>query len=72
VRRRSRWRTRSGRVRRDWELTFEPLSAPTLEPITGRPQTTDPLAGHKVAFHTAEAAIGFAKRKGWDVRVISG
>jgi hypothetical protein len=70
VRRRARWRTGSGRVRRDWELTFEPTSAPTLDPLTGWTQTTDPLAGHKVAFHTADAAIAFAERKGWDVRLV--
>lgn len=69
IRRRSRWRTRSGHVRRDWELSFEPTRAPTLDPLTGWTQTTDPLAGHKVAFHTAEAAIAFARRKGWEVRL---
>ena len=70
VRRRSRWRTRSGRIRRDWELMFEPTTAPTLDPLTGSTQTTNPLAGHMVAFHTADAAIAFAKRKGWEVRLI--
>jgi ETC complex I subunit conserved region. len=70
VRRRSRWRTASGHIRRDWELTFEPTSAPTLDPLTGWTQTQDPLAGHKVAFHTADAAIAFAERKGWDVRLV--
>jgi hypothetical protein len=70
VRRRSQWRTRSGRIRRDWELTFEPTNAPTLDPLMGWTHTTDPLSRHKVAFHTAEAAIAFAKRKGWDVTLI--
>jgi ETC complex I subunit-like protein len=37
----------------------------------GWTRTTDPLASHRVAFHTADAAIAFAKRKGWDVRVVS-
>jgi hypothetical protein len=71
VRRRSRWRTRSGRVHRDWELEFDPTSGSTPEPLMGWTQTSDPLAGHRVAFHTADAAIAFAQRKGWDVRVVS-
>lgn len=71
VRKRSRWRTRSGRVHRDWELSFEPTSGPTSEPLVAWTQTTDPLAGHRVAFHTEDAAVAFAKRKGWDVRVVA-
>jgi hypothetical protein len=49
---------------------FDATSPATLDPLTGQPQTSDPLAGHKVAFHTADAAIAFARRKGWGVRVV--
>jgi hypothetical protein len=38
----------------------------------GWSQTTDPLAGHTVMFHTAKAAVAFANRRGWAVRLIGG
>jgi regulator of nucleoside diphosphate kinase len=62
----------SARAGRNWELTFEPASPPSLDPLMGWTETNDPLAGHKVAFRTARDAIRFASRKGWDYRLVGG
>jgi hypothetical protein len=55
-----------------WMLEFDAATAPGLDPLMGWTTQTDPLAGHKIAFHTAEAAMAFANRQGWRHQVIEG
>ena len=60
----------SGRARRTWILEFEATTAPGLDPLMGWTTQTDPLAGHEIAFHTAEAALAFARRQGWRPHIV--
>jgi len=70
IRRRGRSVVQSGRARRTWTIEFDPTSASRVEPLMGWTTQADPTAGHALAFHTAEAAIRFANRKGWRVHVV--
>ena len=72
IRRKARSVMQSGGVRRTWVLAFEGRSKPQLDGLMGWTGSTDPLAGVEMRFPTAEAAITFARRKGWTYRVQGG
>ena len=71
IRRPTKCATQSGRARtKDWVLSFEPSSRPEPDRLmgwNGSADTRRPLALH---FPTREAALVFARRRGWSVTVI--
>jgi regulator of nucleoside diphosphate kinase len=72
IRRKTRSVMQSGGARRAWVLAFERLSKPQVDGLMGWTGSSDPLATVEMRFPTAEAAIAFARRKGWSYRVQGG
>jgi hypothetical protein len=55
----------SGRANtRLWELSFEPATARTPDPLTGWTQSTDMDGQVRLRFATREEAVAYAKRHG--------
>jgi hypothetical protein len=62
--------TQSGRARTgDWTLQFEPGEPKRIDPLTGWFGSGDTRAQVRLAFPTAEAAVEYAKAKGWPYEV---
>jgi hypothetical protein len=55
----------SGRARtRNWLLTFERRTAPSIEPLMGWTSGDDPLTQVELSFPTLQSAICYAERQG--------
>ncbi len=52
-----------------WTLQFEPAEPKRIDPLTGWSGSGDTRAQVRLAFPTAEAAIAYAKAKGWAYEV---
>lgn len=57
------------RARRGWMLELVPETAQRPEPLMGWISGDDPRRQVRLRFTTREAAIRFAERRGWRVRV---
>lgn len=56
----------SGRATaKSWVLEFEPMFAPTIDPLMGWTGSRDALQQVRLTFPTKEQAIAFAERQGW-------
>lgn len=53
----------------NWVLEHEPASAKKIDPLMGWTGTTDTQAQVKLAFSSLEAALDYAKRKGFEPKV---
>lgn len=61
----------SGKARtRKWHLVFEESSPPFVEPLMGWVGMRDTTQELHLTFTTCEEAITYAKKKGYDYRVI--
>ena len=61
----------SGRARtKEWTLDFEPSEAKKPDPLTGWAGSGDTRDQIRLNFPTAEAAIDYCERQGWDYTVI--
>lgn len=57
----------SGRARTDrWVLEFEPSEPKRADPLTGWAGSGDTLDQIRLSFPTAEAAVAYAEKQGWD------
>ena len=57
----------SGRANTDtWQLEFEPAEPKRPDPLTGWAGSGDTREQVRLAFPTAEAAIAYAEKQGWD------
>ncbi|WP_207460064.1 NADH dehydrogenase ubiquinone Fe-S protein 4 [Azospirillum sp. SYSU D00513] len=64
IRRRGHGPLTSGKARAgDWILSFQPTSAPFIEPLMGWCGGTDPLRHVELRFPSREAAVRFAERR---------
>jgi regulator of nucleoside diphosphate kinase len=72
IRPRSRSPMQSGLGAPGWTLAFDASVGSDIEPLMGWTRSRDPLAGHEMGFPTAEAALAFARRKGWRYRIVGG
>ena len=57
----------SGKARTDtWQLEFEPAEAKRPDPLTGWAGSGDMREQIRLTFPTADAAIAYAEKQGWD------
>ena len=62
----------SGRANTDqWQLEFEPSEPKRADPLTGWAGSGDMRQQVRLTFPTAEAAIAYAEKQGWDHVVMS-
>ena len=60
----------SGRARTNrWLLEFDPVAAPTIDPLMGWTGSRDTQTQVRLEFDRCEDAVEFAKKNGWDYRV---
>ena len=61
----------SGRARtQDWVLQYEPLEPKRIDTLMGWSGSGDTRAQVRLAFPTAEAAVTYAEKQGWDHVVV--
>jgi hypothetical protein len=66
----SRTTMQSGRAKtRGWILEYETTSARGPEPLMGWTQSSDTLNQVQMPFDSAEDAVAFAQKNGWDYTV---
>ena len=57
----------SGRANTDrWQLEFEPAEPKRADPLTGWAGSGDVREQVRLSFPTAEAAVAYAEKQGWD------
>ncbi len=54
-----------------WVLEYEPASAREPDPLMGWASAGDTLNEVRIKFHTREAAVAFARKRGLDYTVIA-
>jgi hypothetical protein len=63
----------SGKRRtREWVLRFERRTPSFIEPLMGWTAGEDTLTQVRLHFPTRAAAVAFAERQGWNIRIESG
>ena len=63
--------TQSGRANTDrWRLEFEPAEAKRPDPLTGWAGSGDTRDQVRLSFPTAEAAITYAAKQGWEYTLV--
>ena len=61
----------SGRARTNrWQLEFEPAEAKKPDPLTGWAGSGDTRDQVRLSFPTAEEAVNYCEKQGWDYTVI--
>ena len=61
----------SGRARTDrWQIDFEPSESKKPDPLTGWAGSGDTREQLQLAFPTAEAAVAYCEKQGWNYTLI--
>lgn len=54
-----------------WTLEFEPWDLSVYDPVSGRTDDASPLAHVRLCFRSRDEALAFARRRGWQTRVLA-